>query len=98
MHERRELEDEIKRLQARLEDTEDEIEHFGESRENEKATYDERLHALEMENQRLVKERHDDALKAEGQVEFLRKESRLQRERVETLERQLQASKEYTNR
>jgi autophagy-related protein 11 len=96
--ERRGLEDEIKRLQARLEDTEDEIEHFGESRENEKATYDERLHALELENQRLRKERHDEALKAEGQVEFLRKESRLQRERVESLERQLQASQEEASR
>lgn len=98
MEERRGLEDEIRRLQARLEDTEDEIEHFGESRENEKATYDERLHALEMENQRLVKEKHDEALKAEGQVEFLRKESRLQRERVESLEKQLQASQEEASR
>ncbi|KAH8905567.1 hypothetical protein BR93DRAFT_881932 [Coniochaeta sp. PMI_546] len=98
LEERRGLEEEIKRLQARLEDTEDEIEHFGESRENEKATYDERLHALEIENQRLLKERHDEALKAEGQVEFLRKESRLQRERVESLEKQLQASQEDAGR
>lgn len=98
MEERKGLEEEIKRLQARLEDTEDEIEHFGESRENEKATYDERLHALEMENQRLVKEKHDEALKAEGQVEFLRKESRLQRERVESLQKQLQASQEEASR
>lgn len=98
MEERRGLEEEIKRLQARLEDTEDEIEHFGESREHEKANYDERLHALEMENQRLLKEKHDEALKAEGQVEFLRKESRLQRERVESLERQLQASQEEATR
>lgn len=96
--ERKGLEDEIKRLQARLEDTEDEIEHFGESRENEKATYDERLRALEMENQRLLREKRDEALKAEGQVEFLRKESRLQRERVESLERQLQAAQEEASR
>lgn len=96
--ERKGLEDEIRRLQARLEDTEDEIEHFGESRENEKATYDERLHALEIENQRLVKERQDEALKAEGQVEFLRKESRLQRDRVESLEKQLQATQEDASR
>jgi autophagy-related protein 11 len=98
MEERKDLEDKIKRLQARLEDTEDEIEHFGESRENEKATYDERLHALEMENQRLLKDKHDEALKSEGQVEFLRKESRLQRERVASLEKLLQASQEEANR
>ncbi|KAK1638436.1 hypothetical protein BDP81DRAFT_480384 [Colletotrichum phormii] len=38
-------------LKARIEDTEDEIENFGESRENEKATYIERMHELEAEAQ-----------------------------------------------
>jgi autophagy-related protein 11 len=98
VEEQKALEDEIKRLQARLEDTEDEIEHFGESREHEKAGYRERLRELEMENDRLVKEKKDDLLKAEGQVEFLRKETRLQRERMEALETQLQAAQEDANR
>jgi autophagy-related protein 11 len=92
--ERKALEDEVKRLQARLEETEDEIEHFGESRENEKVSYDEKVRSLEIEVERLSKERKDDGLKAEGQVEFLRKESRLQRERVETLEKQLYTAQE----
>lgn len=96
--ERKALEDEIKRLQARLEDTEDEMEHFGESREHEKAGYHERLRELELDNERLLKEKKDDLLKAEGQVEFLRKETRLQRERIDSLEVQLLASQEDTNR
>jgi autophagy-related protein 11 len=98
VEERKALEDEIKRLQARLEDTEDEIEHFGESREHEKAGYHERLRELELENDRLVREKKDDLLKAEGQVDFLRKETRLQRERMEALEVQLQAAREDANR
>ena len=96
MEERKSLEDEIKRLQARLEDTEDEIEHFGESREHEKVSYDERVRTLELEVDRLTKEKHDEALKAEGQIEFLRKETRLQRERLETLEVQLQTAQDET--
>ncbi|KAJ9157363.1 Autophagy-related protein 11 [Pleurostoma richardsiae] len=94
IEERKSLEDEIKRLHARLEDTEDEIEHFGESRENEKATYDEKVHFLEEEVERLAKERKDEMLKTQGQVDFLRNESRLQRERVNALEKQLQAARE----
>ncbi|KAL2284501.1 hypothetical protein FJTKL_08883 [Diaporthe vaccinii] len=88
VEERKSLEDEIKHLKARIEDTEDEMEHFGESREHEKAHYDDRVQALEDEMARLAKERRDEKLKYEGQVEFLRKESKLQREQVEELEKQ----------
>lgn len=94
VEERKLLEGEIKRLQLRLEDTEDEIEHFGESRENEKNSYDEKVRNLELELERLTVERRDEALKSEGQVEFLRKEARLQRETIEAQERQLQASQD----
>ena len=90
--ERKSLEDEIKLLKARLEDTEDEMEHFGESREHEKASYDERVTILGAEVERLTREAKDASLKAEGQVEFLRKESRLQRERLEVTERDLQSA------
>lgn len=95
--ERKSLEDEIKRLQARLEDTEDEMEHFGESRENEKASYDEKIRALELEIERLVQEKHGETLRSEGQVSFLRKETRLQRETIEAQERQLQAAQDESN-
>ncbi len=90
--ERKSLEDEIKRLQVRLEDTEDEMEHFGESRETEKATYDEKMRALQADLERLTKEHRDEVLKGQGQVDFLRKETKLQREQNESLEKQLQAA------
>ncbi|KAH6854369.1 autophagy-related protein 11-domain-containing protein [Chaetomium sp. MPI-CAGE-AT-0009] len=90
--ERKSLNDEIKRLQARLEDTEDEIENFGESRENEKASYDETIQALKLEVERLTKEKRDEALKSEGKITFLREETRLQRETIETQERKIQAA------
>ena len=98
VEERKSLEDEIKRLQARLEDTEDEIEHVGESRENEKASYDERVHSLEAEVDRLSKQNRDDALKAESETNTLRAEARRQSERAESLESQLRSSQEETKR
>lgn len=94
VEERKSLEDEIKHLKARIEDNEDEIEHFGESRENEKAHYDEKVQALEDEVAKLTKERRDEVLKYEGQVEFLRKESKLQREQVDNVEKQLKSAQE----
>ncbi|KAI0388139.1 autophagy-related protein 11-domain-containing protein [Hypomontagnella monticulosa] len=94
MEERKSLEDEIKGLKARLEETEDEIEHFGESREHEKLTYDDKLHSLQAEIERLTKEKRDDTLKTQGQVEFLRNEARVQRERNVSLERELKEARE----
>lgn len=90
VEERRSFEDEIKTLKARLDDNEDEMEHFDASRENEKASSDDKIRALEADVDRLAKERNDDALKAQGQVEFLRKETQAQRERLESSERQIQ--------
>ncbi|WYZ42776.1 hypothetical protein EsH8_VI_000475 [Colletotrichum jinshuiense] len=98
VEERKSLENEIKGLKARIEDTEDEIENFGESRENEKATYIERMHELEAEIERLQKDQKDDALKTQGQVEFLRNEARLQREQNDTLEKQLQDANDEAKR
>ena len=92
--ERKSLEDEIKALKARLEDTEDEMEHFGESREHEKATYSEKVQTLEAEIERVNKDRTDETLKIQGQVEFLRKETRMQRDQLEASEGQVQAAQE----
>ncbi|KAF7562206.1 hypothetical protein G7046_g1937 [Stylonectria norvegica] len=110
VEERKSLEGEIKALKNRLEDTEDEIETFDESRQHEKASYVEKVEALEAEIERLTKDqkdddlkaeierlakdRQDDALKAQGQVDFLRKETRLQREQHDLIERQLQSAQE----
>ncbi|KYK56879.1 Autophagy-related protein 11 [Drechmeria coniospora] len=96
MDERKSLEDEIGMLKARLEDTEDEIEHFGASRQNEKANYDERVQTLEAEVERLTKDQKDDVLKAQGQVEFLRKETRIQRDQLDASTRQVQTAVEET--
>ncbi|KAH8737406.1 autophagy-related protein 11-domain-containing protein [Ilyonectria robusta] len=92
--ERKALEDEIKILKARLEDTEDDLEQFDESRQHEKATYVEKVEALESELDQINKNRQDEVLKAQGQVEFLRKETRIQREQQEVLEQQVQAAQE----
>ncbi|EGX94001.1 Autophagy-related protein 11 [Cordyceps militaris CM01] len=94
MEERKSLEDEVKALKARLEETEDDMDHFGESRENEKASYDEKLQALEDELQRLKREHDDESLKAQGQVEFLRKEAQLQREKLDVSEQLVQTTKD----
>lgn len=94
MEERKSLEDEIKQLKTRIEEHEEDIENFDESREHEKASHDDKVQALENEIAKLTKERRDDALKYEGQVEFLRKESKLQREQVDKLEKQLSAAQD----
>ncbi|KAF5713454.1 myosin heavy chain [Fusarium mundagurra] len=94
VEERKNLENEIKTLRARLEDTEDEIEQFDESRQHEKAGYVVRVEELEAELEQINKQRQDDALKAQGQVEFLRKETRIQREQQEALEQQVQSAQE----
>lgn len=94
MEERKSLEDEVKQLRTRIEEHEEDIENFDESREHEKASHDEKVQALEDEIAKLTKERRDDALKYEGQVEFLRKESKLQRDQVDKLERQLNTAQD----
>ncbi|KAH6898531.1 autophagy-related protein 11-domain-containing protein [Thelonectria olida] len=94
VEERKALEKEIKTLKARLEDTEDDLEHFDESRQHEKATYAQRVEELEAELEQINKNRTDDTLKAQGQVEFLRKETRMQREQLEVLERRVQDAEE----
>ncbi|KAF4962129.1 hypothetical protein FSARC_9764 [Fusarium sarcochroum] len=94
VEERKNLESEIKTLRARLEDTEDEIEQFDESRQHEKAGLIVRVEELEAEIEQMNKQRQDDALKAQGQVEFLRKETRIQREQQEALEQQVQSAQE----
>lgn len=94
MEERKSLEEEIKLLKARIEDNEDEMEHFGESREHEKATYDERVAILEQEIYRLRKEQQDEMLKSQGQVAFLRNDVRLQRERNDVLEKKVATATE----
>ncbi|TVY65619.1 Autophagy-related protein [Lachnellula suecica] len=90
LEERKSLEDEIKRLKSKLEEIEDEMDRYLGSRENEKATVDERVKAIQDEFERYKKEAIAEAQKAQGQVEFLRNDAKLQREANETLEKQLE--------
>jgi autophagy-related protein 11 len=94
VEERKSLEGEIKRLKAKLEELEDEMDRYLGSRENEKATVDERVRVLQDELEKLRKETTAEAQKAQGQVEFLRNEAKLQRVANETLEMQMQKIKE----
>lgn len=94
MEERKSLEDEMKRLKARLEELEDEMDRYLGSRENEKSDVDDRVRLLQEELDQLRKDTAAETLKAQGQVDFLRNDAKLQRETNETLERQMQSLRE----
>lgn len=89
IEERKSLEVEIKRLKARLEELEDEMDRYLGSRENEKSDVDDRVRILQEELDRVRKDAAAEALKAQGQVDYLRNDAKLQRETNETLERQM---------
>lgn len=92
--ERKALDEEIRNLKARLEETEDEFHSIDESREHEKTSYDEKVRSLETQLESLAKDKGDYTLKAQGQVDFLRNEARLQRESNEVLQADLHASQD----
>ena len=88
LEERKSLENEIKRLKSKLDELEDEMDRYLGSRENEKISIDERVKALSSELDLARKEAAAEAQKAQGQVEFLRRETQLQREVQDKLERE----------
>jgi autophagy-related protein 11 len=90
IEERKSLEGEIKRLKAKLEEVEDEMDRYLGSRENEKVTVDERVKSIQDDFDRYKKDTTAEAQKAQGQVDFLRNDAKLQRETNETLQKQLQ--------
>ncbi|KAH8808346.1 autophagy-related protein 11-domain-containing protein [Xylogone sp. PMI_703] len=92
--ERRSLEAEIRKLKARLEEVEDELDRALGSRENARSSVDERVRALQDEFDEYRNEAIAEAQKAQGQIEFLRNESRLQQQANESLEQQLQKARE----
>lgn len=94
VEERKSLESEIRRLKARLEEVEDEMDRYLGSRENERVTIDEQVRILQEELEKVRKQAEADALKAQGHVDFLRNDAKLQRETNESSEKQLQKAKE----
>ncbi|MCJ1466595.1 oligomeric, coiled-coil, peripheral membrane protein [Pseudocyphellaria aurata] len=82
--ERRSLEDENAKLKLKLEEVEDELDRVLENRDHE-----ERIHALEEELEKVRTGSAIEVQKAQGQVEFLRNDYTMQREKANKLERQV---------
>ncbi|KAJ5047268.1 uncharacterized protein L3040_003105 [Drepanopeziza brunnea f. sp. 'multigermtubi'] len=89
IEERKSLESEIKRLKAKLEELEDEMDRYLGSRENERTSIDDRVKQLQEELEQVRKEATAEAQKAQGQVEYLRDQAKMQRETNEALEAQM---------
>ena len=92
--ERRSLEVDIERLKAKLEEVEDELDRYGESRENERIGVDERVRSLQDEMDKLRKSSQAEMQKAQDQVEFLRNDATMHREINDNLRKQLQRAAE----
>lgn len=97
VEERKSLESEIRRLKAKVEELDDEMDRYLGSRENEKASVDGRVRTLQDELEQSRREFAAEAQKTQGQVDYLRNDAKLQRETNEVLEKQLQAVK-FQNR
>ncbi|EHK99209.1 putative Autophagy-related protein 11 [Glarea lozoyensis 74030] len=91
MAERKSLEDEIKRMKVRLEEVDEEVERLLGSRE---ASVEDRVRELQDDLERLQKTHAAELQKTQGQVDFLRNDSKLQRETNANLERQILRLKE----
>ncbi|KAL9120624.1 MAG: hypothetical protein Q9187_002819 [Circinaria calcarea] len=92
--ERRLLEEETGKLKLKLEEVEDELDRVLGSRDNEKMMVDERVGSLEAEVQKVRRDAAEEVQKAQGQIEFLKHDYILQREKANQLERQIQKQDE----
>ena len=88
--ERRLLEDEASRLRLRLEEIEDELDRVLGSRDNEKAGIDEKVASLESDLSKVQREAREEVQRAQGQMDFLKHDYTMQREKAHQLERHLQ--------
>lgn len=82
--ERRSLEDENTKLKLKLEEVEDELDRVLENRDHE-----EKIHVLEEELEKVRTGTAVEVQKAQGQIEFLRNDYTMQREKANKLERQV---------
>ncbi|KAI6783735.1 Autophagy-related protein 11 [Emericellopsis cladophorae] len=94
LEERKSLEDEIRDLHARLENTEDEMEHLGDSKERARTSHETKIEQLQAELERLSEQHRDESQKAQGQVKFLRNDARMLHDQRETQERELESVRE----
>ncbi len=82
---RRFLEDGAGKLNLRLEELEDELARVLGSRDNEKSSTDERVSSLEKELDRARKDAAEKVQKADGQIEYIRNDYTIQREKANKL-------------
>ena len=87
--ERRLLEDEAKKLKLRLEEVEDELDRVLGSRDQEKICADDRVRMLEAEVEKVRKDSAEEIQEAQGQLDFLRNDYTMQREKAIQLERRV---------
>ena len=92
--ERRLLEDDSSKLKLRLEEIEDELDRVLGSRDNEKSSVDEKVSSLEKELERVKEDAAEEVQRAQGQVDYLRGDYTIQREKANKLEKQNQLSDE----
>ena len=83
--ERRSLDEENSKLKLKLEEAEDEVDRMLESRDHL-----DKIQSLEEELERVRKDSATRVQKAQGQIEFLRKDYTMQREKANKLERQVE--------
>ncbi|MCJ1410203.1 oligomeric, coiled-coil, peripheral membrane protein [Ptychographa xylographoides] len=88
--ERRLFEDENSKLKLRLEELEEELDRVLGSHDAAKVSIDGRTRNLELEVDKVRKEATEEVQKAQGQIDFLRSDYVMQRERAHKFERQLQ--------
>lgn len=92
--ERRSLETEIKKYKQKLEEVEDEIDRMLGSRDNERLGGEERVRDVLAEMEKMRRETSEEVEKANGQVDFIRHDATLQRDKANALERQMTQLKE----
>ncbi len=88
--ERRLLEEEMQKLRLRSEEVEDELDRVLGSRENAKAGTDQMVRNLEIELEKLRSDAAEEVQKAQGQIDFLRNDYTIQREKANRLEKKSQ--------
>ncbi|MCJ1282501.1 oligomeric, coiled-coil, peripheral membrane protein [Xylographa opegraphella] len=88
--ERRLFVDENNKLKLRLEELEEELDRIFGSHDNARIGLDERTRNLDMEIDKIKREAAEEVQKVHGQIDFLKSDYTIQRERAHKLERQTQ--------
>ena len=88
--ERRLFVDENNKLKLRLEELEEELDRILESHDNARIGLDEKTRNLDMEIDKIRRDAAEEVQKAHGQIDFLKSDYTIQRERAYKLERQVQ--------